>query len=209
MKNTKNVILNTALSLFNSKGLSQVTLRTIANEMGISQGNLCYHFKKRDEIIEGLYFRLVSAIDHGFSGENHLENGLEKLFHVSRTIMRNFYEYRFFMLDFVQIMRENETIKDHYKVLSSQREIQFERLLLDLMEAGIIRPAELPDEYLNLYLRIKIMGDFWISSAVTSSRKMGPKIVEEYYVILNQSLYPYLTAKGKDMFKAHTDVTVF
>ena len=56
MKDTKEIIINTALKLFNTEGLSKVTLRTIANKMGISQGNLNYHFKKRDDIIEALYF---------------------------------------------------------------------------------------------------------------------------------------------------------
>ena len=67
MKNTKGTILNTALKLFNSQGLSKVKLRTIANNMGISQGNLNYHFKKREDVIETLYFRLVENINQNMS----------------------------------------------------------------------------------------------------------------------------------------------
>ena len=96
MKNTKEVILKTALDLFNTHGLPKITLRSIAKEMGISQGNLNYHFKKREDIIENLYFQLVKNIDDSISNTKNLENVLELLFHISKTIMYNFYEYRFF-----------------------------------------------------------------------------------------------------------------
>ena len=42
--NTKHKILKTALDLFNKEGLDQVSVRRIAVEMNISDGNLRYHF---------------------------------------------------------------------------------------------------------------------------------------------------------------------
>ena len=78
MKNTKDRILDTSLELFNSLGLSKVTLRTIANKMGISQGNLNYHFKKREEIIETLYFQLVQNIDNSMLDIEKSKNMLIK-----------------------------------------------------------------------------------------------------------------------------------
>lgn len=200
MKNTKDVILKTALYLFNTHGLSKITLRSIAKEMGISQGNLNYHFKKREDIIETLYFQLVKNIDDSISNTKNLENVLGLLFNISKTIMYNFYEYRFFMLDFVQIMRENDTIKTHYLLLTAQREQEFAQLFELLVKEGTMRKEILPNEYHNLYQRFQILGDFWISSAETKKQSLTKNSVPIYSKLINQTIFPYLTTNGQKKY---------
>jgi hypothetical protein len=197
MKKTKEVILDTSLELFNSLGLSQVTLRTIAKKMGISQGNLNYHFKKRDDIIEGLYFQLVKNIDSSMSSMQESKNPFQLLVSISETIMFNFHEYRFFLLDFTQIMRENIKIKKHYSELTIQREEQFSMLFNLLIKEGLMRKEILPNEYKNLYKRFQILGDFWISDAEILNSNITKKTILTYSVILTQAIFPYLTLKGQ------------
>lgn len=201
MKNTKGLILDTALALFNSFGLSKVSLRTIANKMEISQGNLNYHFKKREDIIEGLYFQLVKNIDHSMSNIEHAESTLQLLFDISKTIMYNFYEYRFFLLDFVQIMRENKNIKEYHLQLTALREQQFGALFTLLIENDLMRNEILPNEYKNLYKRFQILGDFWISSAETATQPLTEKSVSVYAEMISQSIFPYLTKKGEKEYQ--------
>lgn len=205
MKNTKELILKIALKLFNSDGLSKVKLRTIANEMGISQGNLNYHFKKREDIIEALYFQLVAKIDDNISKNQSKTIGLQTLLSLSSTIMESFYEYRFFMLDFVLIMRENNTIKKHYLELTKKREEQFLALFNILVENGVLQREVLPNEHLFLYKRFQILGDFWISSAQVSSSRLSKKMIMEYSHIINQSIFPYLTDEGKKKYCKFAD----
>ncbi|MCF6224203.1 MAG: TetR/AcrR family transcriptional regulator [Flavobacteriaceae bacterium] len=197
MKNTKERILDTALGLFNENGLSQVTLRSIAKKMEISQGNLNYHFKKREDIIETLYFNLVKHIDLKMSNNKEEEVSLKLLLNLSTSIMSDFYEYRFFLLDFVQIMRENKIIKTHYLELSKIRESQFLGLFAVLIKKGIMRKEILHNEYAFLYRRFQILGDFWISSAQLTHKHISKEMIKEYADIINQSIYPYLTEKGK------------
>lgn len=197
MRNTKEVILTTALNLFNHQGLSKVTLRTIADTIGMSQGNLNYHFRKRDMIIESLYFRLVDRMDEHMTESDKKSLDLEFLFRMSSVIMESFFEYRFFMLDFVQIMRENSKIRKHYRELSKMREKQFSGLFKHLVDRDILRDEILPNEYLFLYKRIQILGDFWISSAATTESRLTKSIIDKYSNILNQAIFPYLTKKGR------------
>ncbi len=197
MKNTKEIILDTSLSLFNSLGLSKVTLRTIAKKMGISQGNLNYHFKKREDIIEALYFQLVNNIDNSMSGFQESKNPFQLLVSISQTIMSNFFEYRFFLLDFVQIMRENEKVKTHYLELSTQREQQFSMLFNLLIENDLMRKEMLPNEYKNLYKRFQMLSEFWVSDAEIHNSKITKKTISIYSEILTQAIFPYLTIKGQ------------
>jgi len=200
MKNTKAIILNTALDLFNKEGLGKVTLRTIANKMGISQGNLNYHYKKREHIIEALYFQLVGRIDENMSKHEDKLIGLQSLFSISSMMMESFFKYRFFMLDFVLIMRENDKIKKHYLQLTKIREGQFTRLFNVLIESKILRKEVLPNEYLFLYKRFQILGDFWISSAEITESRLNNKMIKEYSDIINQAIFPYLTDIGKKAY---------
>ena len=202
MKKTKQTILETALLLFNSDGLSAVTLRTIADTMGISQGNLNYHFKKREAIIEALYFQLVENIDVSMKDLKFEEptNALQTLADVLQTMMVNFYEYRFFLLDFVQLMRGNQKIKKHYAQLSEMRTAQFSELFELLIQKGFMRQEVLPNEYNYLYKRFSILGNFWISEAEIQHSKLTKKMIPSYANILLQAIYPYLTSKGQTAY---------
>lgn len=201
MKNTKEKIVDTALSLFNSEGLPRVTLRTIAKEMGISQGNLNYHHKKRDDIIEEIYFRLVKDMDASMHKMKESEIGLPLISDISAAVMRNTFKYRFFFLDFAQIMRENDKIRAHYKELVGVRQTQILSLFELMVQGGIMRAAQLPNEYVNLYKRFQIFGDFWMASAEIEKKQISEKIIVEYLEIITQSIYPYLTPKGIKQYK--------
>jgi len=196
-KTTKVIILETALDLFNTQGLSKVTLRTIANNMGISQGNLNYHFKKREDIIEALYFQLIDRINESMSQIVENDNILKVLLDMSQSVMFNLFAYRFIMLDFVQIMRENGRIKLHFQALQKLREEQFLTFFEVLISAGVMEKETLPNEYRNLCNRLQILGDFWISSAEISKGKLSKKSISKYGEIINQSIYPYMTEKGQ------------
>lgn len=52
--NKKEEILCIAKKLFNEKGYGHVTMRDISKEMGISVGNLTYHFSKKQEILQAI-----------------------------------------------------------------------------------------------------------------------------------------------------------
>ena len=54
-RRTAERILETTLSLFNRFGELNVTTTLIASQMGISPGNLYYHFPTKEELINVLY----------------------------------------------------------------------------------------------------------------------------------------------------------
>jgi AcrR family transcriptional regulator len=60
---TKDKILATSLRLFNQQGVDTLTVRDIAQEVGISHGNLCYHFANVEEIVFRLYENLVAELN--------------------------------------------------------------------------------------------------------------------------------------------------
>lgn len=59
---TRDLILEVALVLLNERGESNVTSVDIAHEMNISPGNLYYHFKGKEQIVEELYAQFHARV---------------------------------------------------------------------------------------------------------------------------------------------------
>ena len=59
---TRDRILECALLLFNQKGEPNVSTMEVANEMGISPGNLYYHFHGKEPLVLGLFERFQSEL---------------------------------------------------------------------------------------------------------------------------------------------------
>ena len=60
--NTRDLILEVALILLNERGESIVTSVDLANEMNISPGNLYYHFKGKEQVVEELYAQFHARV---------------------------------------------------------------------------------------------------------------------------------------------------
>ena len=198
---TKDKILLTALELFNTEGVKEITLRKIASKMGISQGNLNYHFKTKADIISALYYQLVEKMDDETKRMVQHQPILNFLFSSSLISMRVLYEYRFIMKDLYKVLDADEQLKLHYVNLQIIRKEQYEQLFKNLNGGGLIRNEEFSGEYRRLYERMNILGDNWINAADLFKDKNHPP-VEYYHGLLFEVIYPYLTIDGKEQFEA-------
>ena len=62
-RRTRERILELSLQLFNTYGEPNVNTTIIAEEMRISPGNLYYHFKNKDDIINSIFQQFEREID--------------------------------------------------------------------------------------------------------------------------------------------------
>ena len=200
MNNTKNKILDASLRLFNKNGVEKITLRQIAKDLGISQGNLNYHFPKKSEIILSLYTDLVLSLDEKFSNLKKENLCLRDIFNNNIELIKCFYNYRFILLDFRQIMSDYPAIKKNYLWIQEKRKEQFLGLIEGLVQTKIIREEEYKGEYENVYIRLTIIGDFWMSYAEIRDELSGKSWMYDYSFYLLEILYPYLTSLGKEEF---------
>lgn len=59
-ENTRTLILETALRLFEERGYDKTTMRAIAQEAGVSVGNAYYYFASKEHLVQGFYDRLAA-----------------------------------------------------------------------------------------------------------------------------------------------------
>lgn len=196
---TKDKILETALKLFNQEGVDQVTPRRIATEMGISHGNLRYHFSKKEEILYALYMQLVSAFDQAII-ETQGKPSLKMAYELLKLVYYKLDEHRYLMIDFVSIMRQVPAIRIHYQALFQARKLQFAGLFEALRADGTLQPEMFPGQYEHVLLQLTIFSDFWVGAAEIHFQHLKSNKVDYFIKIALSMLFPYLTEKGRKAF---------
>ncbi|MEV4317844.1 TetR family transcriptional regulator [Actinocrispum sp. NPDC049592] len=58
---TRTLIMETALRLFQEQGYDRTTMRAVAKQAGVSTGNAYYYFESKDHLIQGFYDRIQAA----------------------------------------------------------------------------------------------------------------------------------------------------
>lgn len=201
MMDTKKRIQETALALFNKQGIGRVTVRDIAKEMGISHGNLCYHYPTVDDVIKQLYFNLVEELDLAIA-KMHDHSQLSLIGEGGRTLFDLLYKYKFLMLDFVDVMRRMPEIKRHYRKLQERRKAEFRQIFLNLVDAGIMRAELYPGYFEELTTILTMVGDAWVAHAEILYAGKEKEKLGFYFRVTHSLLAPALTAKGLAAFVA-------
>lgn len=96
--NKKGKILNAASKIILDKGVSVLTLDTVAQEAGISKGGLLYHFPFKKNLIEGMIKHLIDEMESSLDQEMRRNGGN-------------------FLLAFVQVSIKNNA--EHNKIFNS------------------------------------------------------------------------------------------
>ena len=92
-------ILDAALKLFSHRGYGATSVNDIAEEAGLSKGNLYHHFPDKETIFRDLldrYFEAISRPDFPFNralATGTFPENLEDLGHAARDAVRNYREY--------------------------------------------------------------------------------------------------------------------
>ena len=82
---TRQVILETALRLFQERGYADTTMRAIAKEAGVAVGNAYYYFDSKEHLIQGFYDRSQAEVraraDEIMAGETGFADRLRGVLH--------------------------------------------------------------------------------------------------------------------------------
>jgi AcrR family transcriptional regulator len=197
---TKEKIVKTALNVFNRRGTELVTVRELAQEVGISHGNLCYHFPTTDDIVRHLYYALVAELDAEIQSMQGQTQNPAEIFKGTRALFELLYKYRFIMINFVDFMRRMPDINKHFRKLQQRRREEFKQLFGMLGSAGLMRPELYPGFFDDLNLNMSILGDFWISHAEIHFTGKEKDKLDFYYRVTSSFFLPTLTEKGLALF---------
>jgi AcrR family transcriptional regulator len=94
---TRALILETAMRLFQERGYDKTTMRAIAKEAGVSVGNAYYYFEGKEHLIQGFYDRIAKehqvAVREVLDRETDLEARLAGVLKVWIDIATPYHEF--------------------------------------------------------------------------------------------------------------------
>ena len=194
MKSTKRKIIQTAIDLFNQRGVGSVRVRDIAEAAEVSPGNLTYHFKTKKDIIHSVYRYMLKNLEE-------IKNVFLKSSNIvtsARDYLKFQIQFRFFYRDILEIIHLYPEIKDSYKEQMNYL-IRFNRKALYVgVEMGFLE--EEPSE--GLYDTLS--RNSW---AIQNSWLLAREILGEKTISVAGGIdaildlhYPYLTEKGKAFY---------
>lgn len=198
---TRERILAAALQLFNHEGIERVSTRQIATAAGLSQGNLCYHFPAKEQIVEALYQQLWQAFDQLLSATAGKMPELAQQPMATYQLLATQYRYRFLMLNFVQVMRSHPEIRSHFQAAVPRRQAQFAALFAHYTAQGWMVPEPAAGVYQRLVMQCYILGDFWMAEAEILFSGSQQACLLHYTELLCGMFWPYLTAEGRQILE--------
>jgi AcrR family transcriptional regulator len=103
-------ILATALRLFNDAGTAAVSTNHIADALGMSPGNLYYHFRNKEAIIRALFAQQFDHNDRLYTLPTDRPPTLADLQQLVRATFATSWEYRFIYRELIALLRRDEDL---------------------------------------------------------------------------------------------------
>ena len=113
-RRTAERILATALDLFNRYGEPNVATTLIASDMGISPGNLFYHFPAKELLVNALFDEYLHDMDQLLPAAADVQD-MEHAWFFMHTLFERIWEYRFLYRDLNDLLSKNRKLETHFQ----------------------------------------------------------------------------------------------
>ena len=201
-RTTKDRIVDTALALFNDQGTRSVSTNHIAEAMGISPGNLYYHFSNKEEIIRACYERAIAEYDEFLRGVATVTPDPITTLGMFDGIFSHQWKYRFLQREFPALVREDEALCARYREMQERR-VSFYRFLgRHWIDTGSVSPMS-ETELDDLVTAIWLVGDTWLAYLEAMGRGADEAEVRRGSRLIYALLRPHLTATAVEAFEAN------
>lgn len=159
-RRTRERIVETSLVMFNRLGEPNVTTADIADEMGISPGNLYYHFRNKDEIVGELFAalesRLDALLDPGVSGVVDVED----LWLFLHLLFEAMWEHRFLYRDLDEILSRSRSLSTRFGSIMRRGTATVAALCRSMVANGTMLASE--SEIAAIADNVALVATFWI-----------------------------------------------
>ena len=199
--NTKDKIISTAIKLFNLHGTKVISTNHIAKEMGISPGNLYYHFRSKNDIIRSISNKFSSELGSIFQIQldaiSEFSYNLTSLFNRFFKIQRS---YQFLFLEGVHLTKQDNILWDNYTKLRSVLKKGYYELLSNLVKIKIMKKQSLHiiDDLLDAQW---IIMWYWINHTVLDRKIYDDLQIKKGIKLSFSIINPQLTSIGKIAFE--------
>ncbi len=198
---TRERILDACLKLFNERGVASVSSADMSEAIGISQGNIAYHFPRKSDLILALFAEREAHIAALFKRmkEHYLrerEQPFGVLFDQLTELFGIVRQYRFVSIDLAFLARRYPEIGVAWTRENRTMARVAERLFSLAVADGYMEPESRPGAFDRHIHRMQILLNFYVLDE--AARGDG----SSYVVLLFEDLMHLLSPAGKQMVGA-------
>ncbi|MEY8215974.1 MAG: TetR/AcrR family transcriptional regulator, partial [Colwellia sp.] len=159
---TRNKIIQASIILFNEQGERNVTTNHIAAHLGISPGNLYYHFRNKEDIILSIYDEYArDLLLDTFAQVNSDLKPLDALISYMDAVFQMMMKFRFFYSNLPVLLDKSPSLREKYVEVQHYIAERVSQLLLSLRNDEIINFND--DELADIVSILRIVNTFWLS----------------------------------------------
>ncbi len=137
-RRTAERILETTLELFNRFGEPNVSTTLISAELGISPGNLYYHYPAKDELINSLFDRYERALNELLNASDNVRD-VEDAWFFTHSLFEIIWQYRFLYRDLNDLLSKNRRLETHFQSVLKNKTRALKALLDSMIRAGAVQ----------------------------------------------------------------------
>ncbi len=194
---TKQKILESAIRLFNWDDMANVRLQQIADETGISVGNLAYHYKNKEAIVTAVYEGLFEEFGQILS--TYMSNPKLSDFNTQMEQYHRFFsKYKFYLIDLFEIERSYPLIMDRWRECVNKMMLQIRKRLDYNVQRGVLHPEPMPGAYDTLTNNIWMTIVFWKPRQLLKAQPVDEILFKR---TVWEHIIPHFTPKGLSEFQ--------
>src|SRR5271165_6814532 len=199
-RRTRERILQTALAMFNQFGEPTVAATSIALEMGISPGNLYYHYHSKEEIVADLFAEFRREIETTLAAPEQRLPHAEDIWLFLHLVFEAIWKYRFIYRDVNDLVARYHKIEVQFRRILAHKIRVAEQILAGLVKAGQMR-AE-PSEISTLAENIVLVASYWMSFEFACD----PRATQDDKTLARGAFHvialaaPYLEPRERELF---------
>ena len=158
---TRERILTSSLAMFNEQGEPNVTTNHIADELEISPGNLYYHFRNKDDIVEHLFQRFEAHMDQAMLVPEDRDADLEDIWLQLHLVFECIWEFRFLYRDLVDLLLRQRKLKMRFSRILKRGHESIVEVCTGLVRSGVMNASRVEIE--ALANNIAMATTFWLN----------------------------------------------
>ena len=136
-RRTAERILEVTLELFNRFGEPNVSTTLISAELGISPGNLYYHYPAKDELINSLFERYERALNELLQAADGVRN-VEDAWFFLHSQFEIVWQYRFLYRDLNDLLSKNRLLETRFQGVLKNKTRAVRALLSGMSHSGAV-----------------------------------------------------------------------
>jgi AcrR family transcriptional regulator len=197
-EHTRERILEASLRLFNERGERNVALADVALDLGISPGNLHYHYRHKSEIVSRLFEQFRDQVTPALALPRDRPADAEDLWLFLHMMFEQVRDYRFLFRDLDDLMTGDRRLKREFAKLLDGIAATAARLMRALAAAGALQAGKREIEALAEGTAMTIA--CWVSYRdIRGEALRGDAIGRGAYQAM-AALAPYLRGDARALF---------